>query len=156
LADISSLLMDDSRPLGNTQDVFNKRALHVKIGNSSSEAVPVSISEIGTPFFVDAPAQTTTPGTEQLLLTTTNAANETLYLKKIDVICRTEGTFKCKIDGSIVASGRTGAAKPTALFVWQITRQVSPSSTFEIYFTARTGAPASDVEAYLQGTKVTT
>jgi len=100
--------MDDSRPLGNTQDVFNKRALHVKIGNSSSEAVPVSISEIGTPFFVDAPAQTTTPGTEQLLLTTTNAANETLYLKKIDVICRTEGTFKCKIDGVSLHPGEQG------------------------------------------------
>ncbi len=40
---ISQLVMDDSNPLGNTEDVFNKRALHVKVGNSSLEPIPVSV-----------------------------------------------------------------------------------------------------------------
>lgn len=40
---IASLAMDRDFPLGNTIDVFGRRALHVKIGNKPDEPMPVYV-----------------------------------------------------------------------------------------------------------------
>ena len=40
----SPLYMDRSLPLGNSQDTFSRRALHVKIGNSNAEPIPIAIT----------------------------------------------------------------------------------------------------------------
>jgi len=37
--------MDRSLPLGNSTDTFGRRALHVKIGNSTGEPLPVSVTQ---------------------------------------------------------------------------------------------------------------
>ena len=42
---ISSMLMDRGEPLGNSLDVFLRRALHTKVGNSGSEAIPTTTTK---------------------------------------------------------------------------------------------------------------
>lgn len=40
----SALLMDRGKPIGNTEDVFGRRAAHVKIGNLPDEPIPVFVT----------------------------------------------------------------------------------------------------------------
>lgn len=52
---LSSLVMDRSNPLGNSEDIFLRRSLHVKIGNKLNEPIPVeSISGL-YPIIGNAP-----------------------------------------------------------------------------------------------------
>lgn len=46
---ISPVLMDRGTTLGNSEDTFGRRALHVKVGNKASEQIPVSIAAIPLP-----------------------------------------------------------------------------------------------------------
>jgi hypothetical protein len=39
----AALAMDRGEPLGNSLDAFNRRALHVKVGNKTGEAIPVNV-----------------------------------------------------------------------------------------------------------------
>lgn len=41
----TSLAMDQSDPLGNSTDVFARQALHVKVGNSAAESIPVYLTD---------------------------------------------------------------------------------------------------------------
>ncbi len=38
----TALAMDRSEPVGNSIDIFSRRALHVKIGNTASEPIPIT------------------------------------------------------------------------------------------------------------------
>lgn len=46
----AQLVMDRSMPLGNSEDTFNRRALHTKIGNKQTEPVPVEFNVPSIPL----------------------------------------------------------------------------------------------------------
>lgn len=150
----AALSMDRGNPLGNSEDVFLRRALHVKVGNKPGESIPVYEATPGTPFFAEAD-QVITPGVEQELISCVVPAAISRELMRLSVICRQEGSFDVLAGAVKIGSGRTGAAIPNVSFVWTPGRPISAGITIKVKFTARTGAPVtSNVEAYLQATDV--
>jgi hypothetical protein len=147
----SALIMDRGLPLGNSDDTFGRRALHVKVGNKATEPIPVTVTGgvAGTPFYADAQTSST-PGVEQTLITAATPASPARSLDSVVVACRTEGRFTISDGATIIGSGRTGPATPNARFSFSPRRTVTASGTVTVKFTARSGAMASDVEAYLQ------
>lgn len=57
---LSTLLMDRSEPLGNSEDTFARRALHTKVGNKLTEPVPVFNVSGLTPSMANYPILATT------------------------------------------------------------------------------------------------
>lgn len=55
---VSALTMDRGFPVGNTEDIFGRRAHHVKIGNKLTEPVPVAGSFTSSPGGFAPPANT--------------------------------------------------------------------------------------------------
>lgn len=51
----AQLVMDRSMPLGNSEDTFNRRALHTKIGNKTTEPVPVEFNVSSIPLISNIP-----------------------------------------------------------------------------------------------------
>lgn len=51
----AQLVMDRSMPLGNSEDTFNRRALHTKIGNKTTEPVPVEFNVPSIPLISNIP-----------------------------------------------------------------------------------------------------
>lgn len=145
---VSALSMDRGEPLGNSLDVFGRRSVHVKIGNSASEAIPVFVSNAGTPQFFETATQTT-PGILQTLLTFTVPATGTRYLTQAIVVCRVEGEFFIKQNGSIIGSGRTGASNARGAFSYNPARPLIVGATITLEFTSRSGSKISDVEGYI-------
>ena len=152
----SALLTDRGLPIGNSEDVFIRRALHVKIGNKPSEAVPVYLTEPGAssdPFFAEG-AGAITPGVLQNLITFVVPVAISRLLSQVIVTCRVEGIFEVKAGTTVIGSGRTGAASPQAKFEWDPSRPVAAGVTVVVNFTARAGGPATTVEAYLQASDI--
>jgi hypothetical protein len=154
--DVSSLSMDTALPLGNSEDTFIRRALHVKIGNKTTEPIPVFVAdeEPGVPFF-DEGFDVTDPGNDVTLITTTVPALTTRNLFRIIVTCRIEGVMTILDGATQIGSGRTGAAKPDSVIEWNPRRPVSTGNTITVKFKARTGSAVSDVEAYLMASDIT-
>jgi hypothetical protein len=103
----------------------------------------------GDPLFFDAQS-TTTPGSTTTLITHTVASGKVLYLLSADITCRQQGVFIIKIDSDIIASGRTGAGNMNPYFVWVPYREASTGEIVKIEFSAMSGRPSTDIEAYLQ------
>jgi len=147
---LSSLLMDRGSPLGNSEDIFNRHALHVKIGNNPGEPVPVYLTDAtaGQNFFASVET-ITTPGAIQTLISDTNLSSVGRHVHTVYVICRIEGTAHFRINGSIVGSLRTGAAIPNARFSFDVPRSYLPTEIFTVDFTSRSGSPISDIECHI-------
>ena len=105
----------------------------------------------GTPVYLQVET-TTTPGVEQTLITSTVPAATTRTLHRLSICCRMESSYKVFADGQIIASGRTGAAVPNSDFAFTPPRALDEGTVLEVVFQSRSGAPAVDVEAYLQAT----
>ncbi len=101
----------------------------------------------GAPFFADAQTLTT-PGVEQTLITTIVPVGKTRHLSKLVVSCSTRGAFIIEAGGSVIGSGRTGAAEKNSVFEWVPRREVAAGVTIDVKHTAASG-PVSDIEAYL-------
>lgn len=147
---LSSLLMDRSSPLGNSEDVFQRRALHVKIGNSLSEPIPVSITDAtpGQDFFASIETATT-PGVQQTLITDINPGPVKRNIMQVSVSCRFEGKAEIRINGTIIGSMRTGGSTPNPSFKWSVPKPYATGETLTVTFKSRTGSPISDVECYV-------
>lgn len=50
---LSHLLMDRGDPVGNSPDAFGRRAVHVKVGNTPSEPIPITIGAFSAPADTD-------------------------------------------------------------------------------------------------------
>lgn len=109
---VSTLLMDRSDTLGNSQDVFSRRSLHVKIGNQDTEAIPV--------YVTDSPPTTpntvitifnaiTNVSTNNLttLVTYTVPALKTFNLQKIIVSGSNIAQYDFFVDSNQIARQRT-------------------------------------------------
>lgn len=108
---------------------------------------------LGDPVFTDV-QDLTTPGVEQTLFTFAVPALTTRNLFTLKVTCRLPTTFNLYAGGAIIATGRTGAGMPNASFVWSPVRAIATGTTVELKLLARSGVPATDVEAYLMSSDV--
>lgn len=148
----AGLIMDRSKPIGNSEGSDDRGRLHVKVSNKDTEPIPVTISdsEPGEPFFLDTytPA---TPGTAQTLISHTVLAGTKLYLSLLALSCRTEGECLIKKDGSIIGTCRTGPGQPDASFNWIPRRECLAGSLVEVVFTPRPSSPIVSIGAHLMG-----
>jgi hypothetical protein len=110
--------------------------------------------QAGDGFFEDAQT-TTTPGLEQTVFSIVVGAGITKKLTSLHVSCRLPTSFNLEAGGAIIASGRTGASSPNYTFNWATPRPITAGTALELKLTARSGLPATDVEAYLVGNDVT-
>lgn len=111
----------------------------------------VAIGEPGEPVFADY-AGTSTPGTEQTLISYTVPVGKTLNLLAVYVISRQESSFRIEGDSALIGSGRTGPANPMGLFEYRIARSFSAGKLINIKASVRASAPPADIECFMQGT----
>ena len=107
----------------------------------------------GDGTFVDVQT-VTTPGVEQTLFSFAVPAGKTRNLTSLKVSCRLPTNFYLTAGGATIASGRTGAGNPNAKFDWSPVRGIAAGTTVELKMLARSGLPATDVEAYLMSSDV--
>ena len=107
---------------------------------------------VGTKFFAED-ARATTVGVEQTTISETVPVGKTRSISKVVVTCRQSVKYQVFIDGVVVGSGRTSAAKHTDAFTWLPTRDASAGQVIEVKV-LQTYGPASDVETYLMATDV--
>lgn len=150
----TALVMDRDLSLGNSEDAYGRRALHVKATNKITEPIPVTIvdGEPGDPRFFES-TSVTDPGNAKSILSGVFATG--IALSTMVVVCRQESEIILSIGSNVVASGRTGAAAPSASFIWNPRRPVASGSSFDITIKARAGSPISNCEAYLMGLTIT-
>lgn len=104
------LLMDRSIPLGNSVDVFTRRALHTKIGNSSSEPIPVYLS---TPAASSSPTNTfdsvtnVASGSETTIVTYTVLAGTQIALDQVQFSGGNIALYSVYVDADKIATFRT-------------------------------------------------
>lgn len=91
----------------------------------------------------------TTPGTEQTLITYAVPGAVTHDLHRVAVSCRQDGKVLVEVNGSSVGVVRTSPAKSDAVFVWTPPVGAATGQTVSVKFTARTGSPVTDVDAFL-------
>lgn len=151
----ASLIMDRSYPVGNSKGDDGRGRFHVKIANKTTEPVPVVFSDMGTPLFISN-ADVTDPGVEKSLITYTVPLNEKLLLQQISVSCRIESVFKITINGQIIGTLRTGAARPNDRFSYTPSYWVLSNEIVEVTVKARGLSPISDCEVYLQASTLPT
>jgi hypothetical protein len=105
----SYLYMDRTTPLGNSNDVDNRRALHTKVKNSALEAIPVYITSGSspTPINVFNSVASIPSGSETLLLTYTVAAAQELALSTISFSGENIALFNLYKNSVLISTYRT-------------------------------------------------
>lgn len=153
----SSLVMDRSSEIGNSPGDDDRGRLHVKVSNKQTEPIPVTItdSEPGDPFFLDA-SMLSTPGIDQTLLSYTVPVGQKLYLSTLSSSLRIEGFLKVLLEGSLIGSARSGAAKPDVSFTWSPRREVLPGETVQVVYRQRASSPIVEIAAHLMGLTINT
>jgi hypothetical protein len=146
----SGLLMDRGLPVGNSEDVFLRRALHVKVGNKPSEAIPVyqAPDEPGVETIIFEEGLTLVGGGTFDLINETVPANKVWSSKTIQVSCRHDAVFRYKVAGDTVGIQRTGVAQPTPppfIFTPAVPIQEGDSIIVEVSTSAY--VPETDVNA---------
>lgn len=97
----------------------------------------------------------TNPGTEEEVISETVSVGKAVRLLQAFVTCRQEGKWRLLIDGSEVASGRTGAAVANSHFSWLPYREASAGQVVSLRFlVSDSNKPATDLEAYLQAREI--
>lgn len=91
----------------------------------------------------------TTPGSQQTLITYAVPAAVSHDLHRVAVSCRQDGKVLVEVNGSMVGVVRTSPAKSDAVFVWTPPTTATTGQTVNVKFTARTGSPVTDVDAFL-------
>ena len=141
----SALIMDRGLPLGNSEDAFLRRALHVKVANKTSEPVPV--------YYVETPGDErlfpvraiTTPGAELSLINQTVPLNKTWYLSQVEASCSQDAVFNLYVNGGFVGAKRTGPGVLNAVFIFSPKFPISSGDTIEVKVLSASYASASDL-----------
>ncbi len=103
-------------------------------------------------FFFDYADIPIGPGPVTLIsFTNTNTAFN-MNLSRLEVACRVESMIEIQLNGLVIGSIRTGAARPTEYFQWFPSRPAAPGDLIEVILTKRVGAPDVSVSANLMGT----
>ena len=110
--------------------------------------IPVGISEAGDEIHLRY-SGVSTPGIEQTLILDTVPVGKERKMTKLYITGRHPGTYRLDDGSDIIASGRIGPGRLVDVFRWEPRLTRSAGVTFTLKFTALSGTPASDVEAYL-------
>jgi len=137
------------RVTGTLIAALSRIALDVFVRNPSTSPIPVQISltTLGTPFFVTAET-VTIPGTPQTLITSLVPVSTTRRLKSVTVICRGTTKYRVKIGSALIGSGRTGPGSPESKFVWDADKDAATGTTITVIVDSK--SPAQDIEVFLQ------
>lgn len=73
------------------------------------------------------------------------------YLRRVHVTCSSAGQWALLVNGVAVSKGRTAPGTPDSSVPFDIELVVDPLATVEVTFSARTGAPITEVFAQLVG-----
>jgi hypothetical protein len=106
----------------------------------------------GVAFFAEFDGVTT--GALQALISFTVPSNITRSAHLIIVTCRQQGAWVCKVDGSKIASGKTGPSEMNVQFPFNPIRPIAADASVVVEFTPLSGRPNSDIEAYFMGSDV--
>lgn len=74
-----------------------------------------------------------------------------LEISRITVTCRIESVWEVYRNGLVIADLRTGAAQPSANFLWHPSREFEIGDVVEIILTKRPSSPDVNVGLYVQG-----
>ena len=116
--------------------------------SESASTLPIPFN-FGNSVF-DQAAGVTTPGTPQTLITHTVPASTTRRLFNIIVTCRQPGKIVILLNEQLIISGRTSPSENNVHLPHYPPRILSEGDIIKVTFTAMSGSPATDVEAYLQ------
>ena len=145
----AALTMDRGLNLGNSEDRFLRRALHVKVSNKSSEPLPITYIETpGDEILIPARALTT-PGSEQVLISQTVPANKKWFLSQVESSCSQDAVFNLYVNGGFIGAKRTGPGVLNALFIFSPRFPISSGDTIEVKVLSASYASASDADATL-------
>jgi len=145
--------MDRSKPIGNSEGTDDRGRLHVKVSNKLTEPVPVFLTDIGPESGTEIhqyTAAASSPGTEITVSTHIVPPSKTWELSQVDLLCRTEGVGYIKVNGTPIASFRTGAARPRDSQSFNPRKILAAGDIITVTFKARTGSPITDVESLFQ------
>ena len=109
--------------------------------------IPVSFSEAGDAVH-ERFQGVSTPGIQQTLITTVVPPAKLRKIQKLIVTGRHPGTYKLSDGSAIIASGRIGPGNLVDQFVFEPRLEYAAGTTLTMTFTALSGTPASDIEAY--------
>lgn len=106
----------------------------------------------GSPIHKEA-QDLTTPGSEQTLLSYTIPVAKTHQLFQIIVSCRIESFWTLDIDGTVIASGRTGSANPKDVFPVFPGRDIATGTVVTLKLKSRSNSPIVDCEGYIHASE---
>jgi len=147
-----SVLMDRGLALGNSEDRFLRRALHVKIANKDNESIPITFDE-GEELNIDASLMVA-GGTSANLITYTVPSNKILKLSRIIVVSRFQSVFEILKGSQIIGVVITNASKTKDVFEFLPTRKIFANETVSVNIELRNNAPTAKVYAFLQGSLI--
>lgn len=116
---------------------------------STAEPLPVEVVEAGAPTFFDD-GRLSTPGSDQILIDQTVPINFTWRLKNVVIVSRFQSQWQLLANGTPIAGGRTGAARPSSGFPFLPYRLINSTVELQLVFSQTDGTPAAWVESYLQ------
>ena len=156
----SSLFMDRGGPLGNSLDRWLRRALHTKIANSESEAVPVYLVEGGTQTLISTfnDISAVAAGVETTVTTYTVPVGKVFYLQRVEVSGSNIAEYWLKIANVVVDKRYSWFTKGLSdLFDFSggLLRGLKVNAGVTVKVTVRHGRPfAGDFNARIQGVEV--
>ena len=116
-----------------------------------SVLIQPSAGSQGEGFFLNG-IGSTTPGTEQTLISTTLAFDIELMLAQVR--CNMEGTFKIFVAGSLIGSGRTGPGNRNPSHYWLPSKNADSGDLLELKFTAFLQTAIVPIEAFISAVKI--
>lgn len=149
---LAGLVMDRSKPIGNSEGADDRGRIHTKISNKDTEPIPINIidTEVGDPWFQDFNGLLS-GDTAQTVITYTVPANIKINLVTLDISCRVEALATVSINGTIVSNLRTGAAQPSDSFTWNPRRPAISGDVITVIMMKRAGTSDVSVGAHLMG-----
>jgi hypothetical protein len=151
----SALLMDRGLPIGNSEDVFLRRAAHVKIGNKPSEAIPVTMYEVSGDEVLRFAENLTSPGAPVTIFSEAVPAGKTWYLSEFCVGCPTDARFDVLVDSDVVLRLRTGPASKTTPYTFSPKQPILEGAVISVVCTVPSYAPQSSCETTFQAVEKT-
>ena len=151
----AALVMDEGIPLGNSEDVFTKRSLHVKIGNKPTEPIPVFMSEsFGVEICEYQTALTAFGGGSVTALSVTVPAAVTWYVSSVHCSCSQPVKFTIKKASSVLGVRRTTPAGHDSDLIFEPKFPIIGGTVLTVVVTSQSFVPQCVVDVTLMASEI--